>query len=275
MSYDVIDYGDGQQCGTGLIVQDVRPTGVFPSVLMAPGFRMLTKAEVEKITTDPRRTPGRKQFGPDWIRNQGGRGSCNGYAGAKALERARVLRGQPRVVLSGEGLYAQINDGRDVGSMLDRGMKCLMEHGVPPEDMVRREEYLWRNISEQAKQARARFKAHEAFELDKDEDAEDQLASGLAAGFMAVVAVHFTGAMQRLDAHGVAGGVEGPGNHAVGNDDVRVRGGRYEFDFFNSHGLQYGDQGRAWLTWDRHYATTIKYHAFYLIPSTNDDPQGV
>lgn len=261
---------DGKPLGLGLIVQEERPTGVFANCMADPAMRMLTRAEVEKITTDVRRTPGRKQFDKSWIRNQGGRGSCNGYAGAKALERARVLRGQRYVALSGEGLYAQINDGRDQGSMLDRGMKALTESGVPPESMVPREEYLWNRISSEAKENRSRFKAIEAYEVDD----EDQLASGLALGFVGVVAVHFTGAMQRLDGNGVAGGGHGPGNHAVGVDDVHVRNGKYEFDFFNSHGVSYGQDGRAWLTWERHFKTTIEYHAFYLIRSTIDDPKG-
>lgn len=263
---ELIQLPSGIEVGTGLLVPDARPM-TFASL---PEVELLTKAQIEKITSDPKYKMGRKRFGPEWIANQGRRGSCNGYAGAKALQRARVLRGEAMVKLSGEGLYAQINRGRDQGSMLDDGMEAMVKTGVPLEELVPHEEYRKERISQEAWDSCERFLALEPYRVD----IEDQLSTGLTKGFVGVVAVHADNAFMRLDSNGIAGGGNGPGNHAVGVDGVRVRNGKYEFDFFNSWGLSYGEQGRAWLTWDRHFRETIKYHAFYLIRSTSDDPQG-
>ncbi len=263
---DLIQLPSGIEVGTGLLVPETRPM-TFASF---PEVELLTKAQIEKLTSDLNYKMGRKRFGSEWIANQGRRGSCNGFAGAKALQRARVLRGESLVKLSGEGLYALCNGGRDQGSMLDDGMEAMVKTGVPLEELVAHEEYLKNRISKEAWDSASRFRALEPYRIDN----EDQLATGLANGFVGVVAVHAGNAFMKLDTNGVAGGNSGPGNHAVGVDAVRVRNGKYEFDFFNSWGLSYCDQGRAWLTWERHFTQTIKYHAFYLIRSTIDDPQG-
>ena len=249
----------------GLLVPDSRPMG-FPA--FADKQKLYTRREIQEILADGCRTTSRHQFGPDWIKFQGNRGSCNGYAGAGALERARVKRGLDHVVLSGEGLYAQINRGKDQGSLLEDGMEKLCGVGIPPESMVPHEEYLWSNVSNEAKQACARFRALECYRVDT----EEELASGLAAGFVGVIAVHANDAFMRLDGSGRVSPTDGPGNHAVGVDDVRIFGDEYEFDMFNSWGTKYGQDGRGWISWKRHLKTTVRYHSFYLIRSTTDDP---
>lgn len=256
--------------GLGLLVPEQRPVGQFPHCMSAPGMRMLTKAEIEKITTDPRRTPARKQFGKEFIRSQGRFSSCAGYGGAKALEKARVLRGEPWVPLSGEGLYSQTSGGRDQGSMLDDNMKAMTKVGVPPESMVPHGTYQWNRVSQEAKDACYRFRAIEGeiFQIDE----EDELASWLALGFPAVVALQFGSASNRLDKDGISGAVDGPGNHCEHCDDVYVLRGEYIFDTANSHDITYGDDGRSYTTWKRHYRETAQKHCFYGIRTTTDDP---
>lgn len=268
MSMQFYEY-DGQAFALGCQVPSVRPT-TFPAY--ADSQPMFTRKQLEEIYGDPKRTKARVLFdAQQYIRSQGGRGSCNGYAGAKTLEKTRVKRGLKHVPLSGEGLYAQINRGQDHGSMLDDGMKALCDNGVPPEDLVPHEEYLWGRISAEAKAACVRFKAFECYRADS----EDELVSGLAAGFLGVIAVHVANGFSRLDSDGRVTPTDGPGNHAVGVDDFRPFQGQWEFDMVNSWGLQYGQQGRGWVSWQRHLRTTSRYHAFYLIRSTLDDPQGV
>lgn len=260
---------NGRVFSLGCLVPEVRPT-TFPAY--ADSQPMFTRAQLEEIYGDPKRTKARVLFdAQQYVRNQGGRGSCNGYAGAKSLEKARVKRGQKHIPLSGEGLYAQINGGRDSGSLLDKGMQALCDNGVPPEEMVPHEEYLWGRVSAEAKAACSRFKAFECYRADS----EDELASGLAAGFLGVIAVHVENGFTSLDADGRVSPTDGPGNHAVGVDDFRFYRDGIEFDMVNSWGLGYGHQGRGWVSWQRHLRTTSRYHAFYLIRSTMDDPQGV
>jgi hypothetical protein len=52
-------------------------------------------------------------------------------------------------------------------------------------------------------------------------------------------------------------------------------GDELAFDEFNSWGLRTGDQGYAWLTWRRHFASTVRYHRFNVCRTTTDDPQAV
>ena len=260
----VIEF-DGIRIPLGLLVPDVRPT-TFAAY--SDSQVMLNRDEIQLILSDKRRRLARDMFGgSEWIKSQGNRGSCNGYAGAKALERVRVKEGRKHIALSGEGLYAQINNGRDAGSMLDDGMEALMQNGVPPESMVPREEFLWSRISSEARQAMKQFKARKTFRADTNEE----LASGLAAGFVGVVAVHVGNDFTSLDGDGRVRQSLGPGNHAVCVDDVRIFNGKYEYDMANSWGLRYGTNGRGWVSWDRHLSEPSKYHAFYLIRSASDD----
>ena len=220
---------------------------------------LLSKSEIEDITNDPNRVWGRKRWGDAWIKNQGQVGSCNAYAGVCALERVRDKKGLDRVELSPEYVYCHINGGRDEGSMLDDGMHWLLENGTCPASYVQHQTWLKGELRPEAHGA-ATFQALEAYGADTVEE----LASGLASNFIGVIAVHATR----------DGFTNGVGNHAVLVDDVRVRYGQYEFDMSNSWGLNWGDRGRQFLTWDQHLRETSKHHFFYLIRGASDGVGG-
>jgi hypothetical protein len=262
MSYDIV----GNHF-TGLLVPAEKPSSFKAYEQNQP---MLSISEIKRILADENRTPARKRFSAKlFIKNQGGRGSCNGYAGAWALARARIMAGLKFEALSGEYLYSMINGGRDSGSMLDDGMKALMEKGVALESLVQHESYLWSQMSESARQSANRFKAVECYTANT----EIGLASGLALGFVGVVAVHATNSWMHLDANGISDPSRGPGNHAVCCQDVAVISDTLCFDIANSWGLSFGREGHAWNTWKNHLATPNQYHAFYLIRGCTDDPQ--
>lgn len=262
MSYEVID----GKYFTGNLIPQHKPTTFAVYEDSQP---MLTLAEIEKIVTAENRTPARERFpAQQWIRNQGGRGSCNGYAGAWALARARVMCGLPFEPLSGEYLYSLINGGRDSGSMLDDGMKAITEKGVARESLVRHESYLWNQMSEEARKDAPRFKAFECYQVNTALG----LASGLASGFLGVVAVHASNAWGSLS-NGVSRRSLGPGNHAVVCQDVSVRSGKLFFDIANSWGKNWGEDGHTWNTWDEHLIEPNRNHANYLIRGVTDDPQ--
>ena len=260
MSYSIVD---GNY--TGLLLPANRPE-TFAAYRSANP--VLSRDQIRQILSNPDRTAARIRFpGGFWIRNQGRRGGCNGFAGAWALARARVMAGLPYVALSGEYLYSMINGGRDSGSMLDDGMQALLEKGVAREDLVRHESYLWREMSQEARSSAANYKAVECYRVDD----ESELASGLALGFVGVVAVHANSSYQRLDARGVRGTAIGPGNHAVGVQDVRISDdGDFEFDEFGSWGRRNGQDGCAWISWKQHLRSTVERHAFYLIRAATD-----
>lgn len=252
---------DGNVFYCGLQVPKERSTllpRLFDSDLELPR----TKAEIKEWVTDPRRTPSAEFFPGDvFIKSQGGRGSCNGYACAKALEKSRVLLGMEHIALSGEGVYAQINGGRDRGSMLNDGMKCLMESGAPPESMVPHETYIWSRVSDEAKQSMGEFQARECYRIDD----EMELAAANAADFVCVVGIHAGGSFSRIGSDGVLGYANGGGNHSVQVDDVRVVDGELQFRMANSWGTRFGKDGAGWTTWAKHYRQTIRNHAFFAI----------
>lgn len=263
MSYEVID---GKYFTGNLIPQSTETK--FAAYESAQP--MLTVAEIEKLVTSENRTPARKRFPAEqWIRNQGGRGSCNGYAGAWALARARVMAGLPFEALSGEYLYSLINGGRDGGSMLDDGMQAITEKGVARESLVKHESYLWNQMSQEARSDAPRFKAFECYTART----ELGLASGLALGFVGVIATHYSNAMMRLT-NGVSAESLGPGNHAECCQDVYILSGReIGFDLANSHGIGVLDKGHHIVTWKKHLSSTSRNHVFYLIRGVTDDPQ--
>lgn len=211
---------------------------------------------------------GRKKFDESWIKDQRSHGSCNGFAGADALAKARVKRGLQRVDLSGAYLYSLINWGRDGGSLLDDGMRVMQTNGVATADTVK-----WNQIyPSQYDKAKADAEAakHKGFECYQARS-RGELLTGLALGFTGVVAVHAGNNFMRVDPNTmIAGADSGPGNHAVSVDGLAFDGGGLVATGVNSWNLSYGVKGRMNLVWERHFAQTTQWHPFYLIRSTSD-----
>ncbi len=253
----------GVEYGTGLLKGE--HTTRFAAY--AANGPMLTRQQIVEVIETPTRVSGRKKFGPQWIKNQGNLGACNGFAGSSALERARVRRGLPVVRLSGFGLYSAINGGRDQGSMLDDGMEWITEKGCPPTSPDEQATYRWERVPEFSKREMSNYKAHECYHLTS----ELELASALASGFDCVIAVHASDRWMQLDDEGVSLESNGVGNHAVLVDDVVVlKSGEFGFDMANSWDLRFGNQGRSYQTWKRHLRSTVENHYFYAIRSTSD-----
>jgi hypothetical protein len=105
-------------------------------------------------------------------------------------------------------------------------------------------------------------------------DTFEEAATGLILGYQLIVAVHVDrgGAYESLDGDGVSRGGNGPGNHAVGVDDLRLRSdGTVEFDQYGS----WGDHAaRLWLRWDQHLQQSVRNHRFWLLRAALEDPQG-
>lgn len=261
--HDIIEL-DGEVYGTGLHVPATRETS-FP--LFADTGEVLTVDQIKSIISDPNRKSGRKRFGDDWIGNQGSLGACNGFAAAYALARSRVRRGLLRVMLSGFGLYSAINGGRDNGSALERGFKWIQENGVPPITPDEKATYIWSQVPDAAKAKMGEYKGLECFGIN----GEIELASALARGYDCIVAVQANNRWSQLDSDGVCGESNGLGNHAVLCDDlVLSSSGGFLFDMPNSWSLRFGQRGRGFLTWRRHFAESSKHHYFYAIRSTTD-----
>lgn len=262
MSYDII----GNKYHTGLLVPPVRTNFAVPYRTLTQSFDK--KQIIERLKLKWR---ARSLFGDSWILNQGSRGSCNGYACSGSLARVTYLSRGIVQLLSGEFVYANINDGFDRGSGLAEGMQFITSKGACPKDLVAHQEYLLRNIKPEAFQAAMEFVAHECYSVDE----EIELADGLSKGFIAVVAVHASNRYSSLDQNGIGGESNDVGNHSVTVDDCIWDGDKFRYDQPNSWGLNWGQRGRMYLTWQRHLRTTVKYHQFFLIRGVTDKRNGL
>lgn len=268
LAQDMIFEFDGAPVFTGNLTAGEKEITL---TTFADGVGVLTKDQIADIVNDPNRKQGRNRWPSSHIKNQGKRGSCNAYAIAGALEKSRELRGLSRVQLGPEFLYAQINGGRDQGSGLKNGWDAAEKIGIPPVEFVQYESYLKSQQSPEAVANAGRFRilSGEAYGIHSDEE----LASALALNFMCVVACHVTNDWMKLDGDGVVYPTDGMGNHAIHCDDVRINSkGEYEFDHAGSWATRYGQNGRGWTSWKKHYRTPSRYHQFYAVRSTTDDP---
>lgn len=270
MDIPEIDF-NGDTFRLGTLVPAAYPQDVeFPLLSSNPKFRVWSESEIlDFLRNKP--WSRRKQFtGPKWVINQRSRGSCNLASGVGNLRRSMALRGADDIPhLSWEFSYAQLVDGRDNGSALADGMKTLMYTGSPPLDErkhpinahIRKRDY-----SQDEYEAAKTYRLENCFTFSRNwSEARLEMATVLCSGQGTLeVAVHVGNNFTKLDRNGFAGRSRGPGNHAVLVDDVEVFNGRLKWDMTNSWGLDYGEDGRAWLD-DTHMDEPFKYHQFYAV----------
>ena len=73
---------------------------------------------------------------PIAIKDQNGKGACNGHATATALEFARYQGGQPHVPLSAWFVYGRLTGGWDRGSNILEAFDLIQKEGCAPESLV-------------------------------------------------------------------------------------------------------------------------------------------
>lgn len=234
-------------------------------------YPILDDSDITKLITDPNRTPRRQVFDEHWIveGDQGTHGSCNGWAGASVLSKTRWLRGlRDGLVLSGAYVYSKINGHRDSGSGLDQGMAELTNGGAPPASLVNKNMIypeLYAGVTPNPDQEATKHKGGQLYHCSTKQG----FRSGIALGFLGVVAVQVAGGFQSFRGTGIMPAWGGQGNHAVHVDDMMMFNGTEVFDLVNNWNVTWGDRGRAKVTWDS-FAQTFPIHSFYLIPTTTE-----
>lgn len=199
--------------------------------------------------------------------------NCNANAATNGLRKTRWLRGIDQgnaIQLCWEFLYAQINGGQDNGSTLEDGMIALQNIGVCPLDTAKHpiNRDITKSRYDAADYAAAKlYQARQCFTVDTEEALATLILSEMGA---ATVAVDVDNSFMKLDSAGICGSGSGMGNHSVDVDDVEIINGELAFDMANSWDVTWGDEGRAYLTWAKHFTRTHKYHGFYGILGTND-----
>ncbi|MEM1224593.1 MAG: C1 family peptidase [Planctomycetota bacterium] len=259
---------EGNTFALGLHLPE-RRTLAYPTLsTMTP---LLPMDEIRKIVGRSDFLFGRKYFDSSWITNQNGYGSCAGYGASSALAKARVLRGQPRVDLSGDFLYSLVNDGRDRGSGLEENMRAMMSRGVCTKETVPlggiyRNKYDTRVADKEA----MRFRGHELYAVPD----EQSMATALAMRVPVVVAIHVTSRWRQFDSDDILAAANGVGNHCEHVDDIMysTKHSCFLYRKATSHGVNYSGDGYCWTTWERHYKRPSRHHMFYAVPSAIDDP---
>jgi hypothetical protein len=231
----------------------------------------LTRDQISKVLAAPGRTTARVEFDSDWVLNQGQRSSCAGYAAGGMMEKQYKRQYGKRVKLGPEYIYAKANGGRDSGAVLRRVIEVAFE-GCAIREMVPYQSYLKRDHGPEAQMSAKRFRLAEGEIVGIHSD--DELASALALNWLVLLACDVTDNWFKLDANGVVlPCLNGPGNHAIHADDVRINAkGEYEYDHQGSWGLSYGQKGRAWISWAKHLKNTTKHHEFVAIRAMYPDP---
>jgi hypothetical protein len=230
---------------------------------------LLTLDQIKQTVTHSTRMSAEELFPAErWIGTQLNNG-CNGWAAAGALARASVKRGNKPVILSGDFIYSHINGGSDNGSLLHDAMEFMQTSGICEDSLVKHGTWRKRDIKPEAIENAKRYRAFRCYRVDE----EIELLTGLARGYCGVIAVHVN-IRYETDENGTVYATDGPGNHAVCVDDLRLFDGRLQIRSPGSWGLSWGKRGAGWFEWNKSLRTTCKYHDFYLIRSTLDDPQG-
>jgi hypothetical protein len=231
---------------------------------------VLSQDEIKKLIAG--REPFRQRYPEIKAKNQNPTNGCNGYSAAGSLERQRVRRGLSYVPLHGCSIWTQMNGGRNVGTALAHAMEVLSGKGASPESLCPGRTFQnFNQMSAEAKAAMVRFKGAELYRLTN----EAALATAAALEFDIGIAVEVDGSYNRLDKKGRMTSGHGTGNHAVGCDDIKWDDelGCFIYGSMGSWDRTWGDEGYGWFIYDRQLAQTIKYHAFYAIRTTNDDPE--
>jgi len=182
---EIIRDATGETRRLGSLIQPEGFVSAYPSIESVG--ELWDDQQIRRVITASNRVPRRHIFGPSWIQNQKSKGSCNGYALAGGLSKSRYLRGiQDKLLLSGAFPYSLMNGGRDNGSMLSDGLKIIETHGSCPESLVP-----WDAIYPNLQPANAKAEAakHKGLVCYAAETMQG-LRTGLAKGFIAVVAVH-------------------------------------------------------------------------------------
>jgi hypothetical protein len=267
----ITDLAGNQRCLGCLPPQNSR---VYCQSYAAAANPLYSMDQIKLMVTDPTRTRRRTVFDASWIKrgDQKNHGSCNGWATASAYTKIRWLRGfRDNFYGSGAYVYSKINGGQDEGSSLNDDIGELLKWGVCSDTIVTADQIFPQQQNVAAADAdAANHKGLVAYHCTT----QQELLSGLAAGFIAVVVVQVDDQQQFMNftGSGILPAFRGTGNHAVHVDDLIWDGSQFLFDIANNWNLFWGDQGRAMGTWSS-FQQTFNVHPFYLICSTNEGAQ--
>jgi len=225
-----------------------RPLGLVPplpgSVVPTDGVAFLPIPEKDWQEFDLTAEPGY----PLIVKDQNGKGACNGHATATAMELARWLHGQPHVPLSGWFPYAILCGGWDRGSSIGEALTLMQKTGLAPESQVAYGTINPTRLTKDAYDVATNFKCEIGAPLETWE--QIMTAVQLRRGGVNVSIRVPNLSQWEPDSEGVMPVSRGSGNHAIciGHGAKRLKNGQWAIKWQNSWSDKWGINGYAWYT---------------------------
>ena len=271
----------GQSVFTGMKTPDTLPL----SFQAFPDSKLRPLEDIVEIIDDPTSINVADRLGPETMWSQGQRSSCNAYMVGRMIATLIWFATGEWIKLAPEFIYMLINDGRDVGSMLDDGMVAAYDHGCPifgkvPYESFNKDKHVkfdqWAQAQGNAKNQRL----GEAYQMPTDsvEKCWHALISCISGRGTVGIAVHV--AREYMNSEKMAGVSRGGGNHAVPGDSLvkLCDNPRSVADIGisvpGSWGEDFADGGRAIHT-IKHIEQTYRNHALYGARSVFTNPKQV
>jgi len=207
------------------------------------------------------------------ILNQESHGSCVGHGADTTLMVARAVAGMKFQKLSPTWIYANINGGRDAGSIPSDAVKFLLDHGTCLFEQCGTNDVFLNRIPNRAECAETaqRFRLSLAYQI---RSWEERVTAALT-GFMFLDTVRVGGSFNNLSAEGVPPVSQGTGNHAVcgGEGLKKLKNGKWAIKYRNSWSESWGIDGFFYLTED-HFAHQPQAECFAFQLPHDDLAQG-
>jgi len=201
------------------------------------------------------------------VKDQNGRGACNGHAAATAGETSRYVSGMPLVDLSAWYVYAILCNGVDRGSMILDALELMSSDGCAPESFVKYGIINPRQLTPEAHSAAPRYK----IEIGNRITNYLELGTAVQRQQSVNLAVCVGNSFNNLNPDGVPGLGRGYCNHAVhvGMGMKRAKDGSWLVKMQNSWTTQWGQNGYCWLP--AKYVPTAAAFEGYTIRAMFDD----
>jgi hypothetical protein len=205
---------------------------------------------------------------PTEVKDQNGKGACNGHAAASSLELARWIAGQPNHPLSAWFIYAILCNGIDRGSNIGQALELLTATGTCLDGSVPYATINPRRLSAAARAEATRNRVEIGSMMTTFE--ELMTATQLRRPFN--FSIRVGGGFDDLDADGCPRVSPGACNHAIagGYGAKRGKDGRWLIKWKNSWATRWGLNGYAWIH-AGHVKNARWFEAYCVAAATEDE----